>query len=301
MKIMRVSLNDKTDMEETAACIGYFDGMHLGHMKLIDEAIRQASQKKIKSACITFDPDPWSIIKGIKEIAHITSMEERIQIGEQCGLDCWIIVSFTEELAKLSAAAFEKMLADMNIKTLICGFDYSYGYMGKGNVATLKKQDYFDVVEVKEITYKDEKISSTRIEKMIQEGNVKEIVHLLGRPYSVTGIVEGGNSVGHTIGYPTANLKMKYNSLLPAVGVYIGYAFVQGSHYKCMMNVGHNPTFNYKQDVTIEAFLIDFDKQIYGCEMDLIFMEKIREEKCFASKEALVEQLNQDVLKAKAL
>lgn len=301
MEIIQVSLDKMTKLEATAACIGYFDGMHLGHMQLINEALAQAALKNIKSACITFEPDPWCVIKGLTDIAHITSMEERMQIGEQCGLDCWIIISFTKELAALSAAAFEKMLADMNVKTLICGFDYSYGYKGEGNVETLRKQHYFDVVEVEEITYKNEKISSTRIEEMIQKGNVKEVVHLLGRPYSIAGIVEGGNSLGHTIGYPTANLKLKYHSLLPAVGVYIGYAYVEGRNYKCMMNVGHNPTFNYKEAVTVEAFLIDFNSKIYGDEMELVFIEKIRDEKRFSGKEELVEQLNKDVLKAKAL
>ena len=301
MKVICMDLNKIEQLEGIVACIGYFDGMHLGHMRLIEETLKQAEAKSLKSACITFDPDPWCVIKQMEDIAHITSMEERIEIGRQCGLDYWIIISFTKQLASLSYQDFEKMLAQMNIKSLICGFDYSYGYKGEGNVETLKKQSYFDVVEVEEVTYEDEKISSTRIEKSIQEGDMKKTLHLLGRPYSIKGTITEGRSLGHTIGFPTANLKMKYHSILPHVGVYIGYAYVLGKHYKCMINVGHNPTFNYKEDIAVEAYLVDFEQKIYGDDMELIFIERIRDEKRFDSKEDLVEQLKRDVLKAKSL
>lgn len=301
MKVIRMDLNEIEQLEDLAACIGYFDGMHVGHMRLIEKTLEQADKKGLKSACITFDPDPWCVIKQMKDIAHITSMEERIEIGRQCGLDYWIILSFTKQLASLSYRDFEKMLDQMNVKVLICGFDYSYGYKGEGNVETLRKQSYFDVIEVEEVTYEDEKISSSRIEKTIQKGDMRTTTHLLGRPYSIKGTVAEGRSLGHTIGFPTANLKMKHHSILPLVGVYIGYAYVEGRHYKCMINVGHNPTFNYKEDIAVEAYLVDFDQKIYGDEMELIFIERIRDEKRFASKEELVEQLKCDVLKAKAL
>lgn len=301
MKVVHVELNQFYELEENAACIGYFDGMHKGHLELVNQAIKRAKELNIKSACITFEPDPWVVIKKIENIPHITSMEERIEIGKQCGLDYWIIVSFTKELASLSCEAFEKMLASMNVKSLICGFDYTYGEKGKGNVDSLKKQKMFEVVEVDAVLYKNEKISSTRIEANIEKGDMKEVLHLLGRPYTLKGTVKKGSSLGKTIGFPTANLLMKHHYVMPHDGVYIGYAYVKNKHYKCMMNVGHNPTFNYQENISIEAFLLDFNDNLYDDEIELIFIEKIRDEKKFSSKEELIQQLNIDVLKAKQL
>lgn len=301
MKVVHIELNQIYELESNAACIGYFDGMHKGHLELVNQAIQRANELNIKSACITFEPDPWVIIKGMKDIPHITSMKERIEIGQQCGLDYWIIVSFTKELANLSCEAFEQMLSNMNVKSLICGFDYTYGEKGKGNVESLKKQTMFEVIEVDAVLYKDEKISSTRIEANIEKGAMQEVLQLLGRPYSIKGTIKKGSSLGKTIGYPTANLLMNYHYVMPSIGVYIGYAYVKNKHYKCMMNVGHNPTFNYQEKISVEAFLLDFDDNLYDDEMELIFIEKIRDEKKFSSKEQLIQQLNLDVLKAKKL
>lgn len=301
MKVVRINMQDAFDFEEMAACIGYFDGMHVGHMKLVENTLIKAKEKKLKSACITFDPDPWVVIKQMQDPAHITSMEERISIGESAGLDYWIILHFTKELADMSTDDFEKMLSDMHVKCLVCGFDYTYGKFGKGNVQTLKKQQLFDIVEVNEVLYENEKISSTRIEKAIENGKMKEIIPLLGRPYSMKGSVIHGLSNGKRMGYPTINLKLEQNYILPAVGVYIGYVIAFGKHYRAMMNIGHNPTVSYRKNVSIEAYLLDFEGDLYDESVELIFMDRIRDEKEFKSKEELVIQLDKDVLKAKAL
>lgn len=303
MKIRRVELGKIEKSEnKIAACIGYFDGMHLGHMQLVNKAKEIAAKKQIHSALITFDPDPWVVLKGIQDIPHITSMEERIEIGEMCELDEWIIVQFTKELSELPYRQFEiEILKALNIDTLVCGFDYHYGSFGKGNIDTLKAQSDFEVEVVSECTYENEKISSTRIEKCIQEGEMKKLPHLLGRPYSIQGTVIKGNQKGREYGFPTANVYPTYNSLLPKRGVYIGYTCIKGHNYKSMINVGHNPTFNYRQNISIESYCVDFDEDIYGEIVTLTFMEFIREERKFDSKEQLLEQLNQDVMKAKLL
>lgn len=301
MKIFRIALNDTFSFDEMCACIGYFDGMHVGHAALVKKTLKIAKERNMKSACITFDPDPWTIIKGIEELSHITSMEERISLGEQMGLDYWIIVSFTRELANMSTDDFEKMLASMNIKALICGFDYTYGSFGKGNVTTLKKQSYFDVFEVEAVTLYGDKISSTRIENEIEKGNMGLVSELLGRYYTVCGIVISGKSIGHSYGYPTANVKLSQLYVMPAKGVYIGYAIVRGNKYKCMINFGHNPSFNYKEELSVEAFLLDFNENIYDEKICLELVEKIRDEVKFSGKEELVQQLNLDILKAQQL
>lgn len=299
MEIINIDLDNIQTLEPMSACIGYFDGMHIGHMQLIQETIIQANIKQLKSACITFHPDPWCVIKNIQNISHISSMEERIEIGKENGLDYWIILPFTSELSKMSVNEFEQLLKQMNIQSLICGFDFSYGFKGQGNVQTLEKQSYFDVVVVDEITYKNEKISSTRIEKEITNGNMEEVYHLLGRHYSIQGSVIDGRKLGKTIGFPTANIRCKYQSILPKIGVYIGFVNVDGNIYKCMINIGHNPTFNYQNNLSIEVYICDFNKEIYGKEITITFHKRIRDEKKFHSKEELIEQLKIDVQKAK--
>lgn len=299
MEIIEVNLNDIKPLDDIAACIGYFDGMHIGHMKLINETLKQAKLNHLKSACITFHPDPWCVLKNLQDIPHISSMEERIEIGEQCQLDYWIILPFTSELSKMSTYEFEQLLSKLNIKTCICGFDYSYGYKGKGNVHTLKQQNDFNVIVVDEVTYKNAKISSTRIENEIMNGNMEEVFLLLGRAYSLQGYVIHGQNLGKTIGFPTANMKCKYQSILPKTGVYIGYVDIDDLKYKCMINIGHNPTFNHQDQVSIEINIIDFDQNIYGKQIKVYFHSRIRDEKKFNSKEELIQQLTIDALKAK--
>lgn len=303
MKVRRVELGKiEKSKEKLSACIGYFDGMHLGHMQLVRKAKEIAELKNIHSALITFDPDPWVILKGMKDVAHITSMEERIEIGRMCELDEWIIVEFTKELSQLSYQEFEeKILQALNIDTLVCGFDYHYGHKGSGSIETLKQQHHFDVEVVSEYTYQDEKVSSTRIQNCIEEGNMSILPHLLGRPYTISGVVVKGNQKGREYGYPTANVMPLYQSLLPKRGVYIGYTLVHGRNYKSMINIGHNPTFNYRQNISIESYCIGLDEDIYDEVVTLTFIEKIRDEEKFASKELLLEQLNKDVEKANAL
>lgn len=301
MEIIRIGLKDCIELEPLAACIGYFDGLHLGHMQLIKETLNCAHDKKIKSACITFEPDPWCILKEMTDVEHITSMEDRINIARQFDLDYWIILEFTKDLASLEPKLFEEFLSKMNIQTLICGFDYSYGYKGKGNVETLKKQQFFDVICVDEVLYDHQKVSSTRIEKCIQSGDIKEAMILLGRPYALKGKVINGRSQGSSIGFPTANIRLSYSYVIPKNGVYIGYAVVNHHHYRCMLNIGHNPTFNYQKNLSIEANLLDFDEDIYNKEIEIVFIERIRDEIKFESKEKLIDQLKIDVKKAAAL
>lgn len=303
MIVRRIELGkDFGHCEPLAACIGYFDGLHRGHMELVKQAIASAKDKKLQSALITFDPDPWVVLKNMKNIPHLTSMEQRIQIGEAIGLDQWIIVSFTKELAQLSPSDFEKqIIQELKVQTLVCGFDYSYGHMGKGNVETLKQQSNFDVIVIDSFEYEHEKISTTRIEQALNDGNVALVHELLGHPYILEGCVKKGEHLGNVYGYPTANLQLTYNSYLPKVGVYIGYVEALGKRYKAMINIGHNPTFNYKENISIEAFLVDFKGDLYDAPIQIHLIDFIREERKFESKDALIQQLNQDVLKAKAL
>ena len=301
MKVIEVQLNDLPVLEPSSACIGYFDGMHVGHMKLVSEMILEANNKGLKKALITFHPDPWVVLKNKENIPHITSMEERIEIGRSLNLDYWIIIPFTKELSQMSNIEFEMMLSKLNVQSLICGFDYSYGYKGSGNIHTLKQQTLFNVIEVESVKFDNEKISSTRIETVLNNGNVTEMIHLLGRYYSIKGEVITGRSLGKTIGFPTANIKCKFNSILPKPGVYIGYVNVNQKTYRSMINIGNNPTFNYQDQLSMEAHILDFNSDIYGKDIEVTFVDRLRDEMKFNSKEELISQLNLDIEKAKQL
>ena len=301
MQVIEVNLNDLPVLEASSACIGYFDGMHVGHMKLVTEMLYEANKKGLKKALITFHPDPWVVIKNQMNIPHITSMEERIELGQSLNLDYFIIIPFTKELSQMSNVEFEKMLSELNVKTLVCGFDYSYGYKGSGNIKTLKQQSLFDVIEVEAVKFNNEKISSTRIELLLKNGNIHEIKDLLGRNYSIQGKVIKGQSLGKTIGFPTANIELKYNSILPKPGVYIGYVNIHGKTYKSMINIGNNPTFNYQDKLSIEAHILDFNEDIYNKDIQITFIERIRDEKKFNSKDELISQLNIDIEKTRQL
>lgn len=302
MIVRRIRYDETIDTkEDLCACIGYFDGMHKGHMQLVSKTLEIAKLHNMKSALITFDPDPWVVLKGINP-AHITSMDERIAIGESFGLDEWIIVDFSRGLSQLSYEAFEdEILVKLHVKHLICGFDYSYGYKGSGNTTTLIESNKFDVHVIEPVEYNNEKISSTRIENEIKNGNVDKVTTLLGRPYSIKGTIIKGSAIGRTIGFPTANIQLKYDSLIPKKGVYIGYTLVDGKNIRSMMNIGHNPSINFQQELRIESHLLDFNEDLYGKEVEVIFIKRIRDEQRFNNKEELINQMKKDVLEASRL
>lgn len=281
-----------------AACIGYFDGVHLGHQVLIDKTIEIAKKKGIKSALITFDPDPWTIINNRNKVNHITPMKEKIRLLSKTGLDELVIVKFTKDLSKLSPQKFiEQVLIPLNVVDLIAGEDFKFGHMGKGNVDFLKENAsvFFEthVLEFKED--QDTKIGSTKITQAILRGECDRVEAMLGRPYTIAGYVMQGNREGTRIGFPTANLDVTDEYIIPKQGVYAGYVEVKGKTYKSVLNIGHNPTFNESDTLSIETHILDFNKIIYGELLKQSFVVRLRDEIKFDSVEALVEQMNEDV------
>lgn len=302
MEVIRMGIGSiQSSPVPLSACIGYFDGLHLGHQQLVANAIAAAKDHHCQSALITFDPDPWAVLKDLQDIDHLTTMAERIELGAKLGIEKWIILEFTKELAALTPEAFlNQILIPLNLHTLVCGFDYHYGCRGQGNVDTLKKQSIFDVKVVAEVDYAGEKISSTRIEKAISEGDMVLSEKLLGRPYSLHGSVVRGNHVGtNVLGFPTANLALSDHYVIPKRGVYVGACRCNGELIKAMINIGHNPTCNHRDELSVEAHLIDFNQDLYGQTITLYFYEKLRDEVKFASADELIAQLNADRLNTK--
>ena len=294
MNITTISLHKKYSFgQDLTACIGYFDGLHLGHQRLVEEVVKSAAQNQTLPALITFEPDPWVVLRGMHDPAHLTTMKDRQLIAEKAGIKEFIILDFTKEMADLTIDAFHDLLRGIQVRKLICGHDFHYGQFGKGNTETLLQQKDFEVFVVEPITYDGVRISSTRIEQLIQEGNVQKAASLLGRFYFLRGNVARGFRRGTTIHFPTANLCMRDHYLLPHAGVYAGIVQVREKYHIAMINVGNNPTFN-NENITIEANIFDFDEMIYDEPVTFYFVDFVRKECRFDSREDLIWQLKTD-------
>ncbi len=296
MKLHRCTMESFSLCEApVVSCIGYFDGLHIGHQSLVKQTILKAQELNAESALITFDPDPWVVIKRVNDVQHLSTMKQRQKLAESMGLEHFIVLEFTEEMSKLNESEFVNLIErNFKIKAMICGFDFHYGYKGQGNAKTLAQHD-FEVICVDSVNDIQGKISSTRICECIEEGKMKEASELLGYPYVIEGKIVHGNAKGTGIGFPTANILSDKEFLLPARGVYAGQVEVDDHKHAAMINIGYNPTFNKRRLLSVEAHLLDFSGNIYGKEVSVSFMDKLRDEKKFSSIEELVEQLNKDV------
>ncbi len=269
------------------AAIGNFDGVHLGHQKLIDECKRHG----YKSAVLTFYPHPSVFIKKISNYPLITPLEQKVDVISRLGIDYLIVVDFNEEFMNLPKEGFIELLKKLNIKACVCGYDFTFGKKAEGNITDLAKE--FEFYEVKKYTLDNIRVSSTYIRELLTDGNVKEAKRLLGRYYSIKGKVKYGNQKGRTIGFPTANIDYK-NYYLPKNGVYFVNVKIGSNLYLGFCNIGHNPTFNFTEDKRFEVHIFNFDEDIYDEQIDIIFIDRLRDEIKFNNKEELLEQLKKD-------
>ena len=302
MRIVNVKLGEiRKQKNPVVACIGYFDGMHKGHQALVNATLEKAKELGVESGLITFDPDPWVTLRNEKDVKHITPLQQRINIAVELGIKNIFILNFTNEMAALSPLDFIKVLDSCNIKALICGFDYHYGQFGKGDIESLKRDADFEVVVVDAVNDNEGKISSTRITNLIEEGEVHKAEELLGYAYRVEGYVVHGNAKGRTIGYPTANVSVPSEYLEPKGGVYACFALIDGKKYKAMVNIGHNPTFNYTETMSLEAYILDFSGDLYDKRLKISFKYYLRPEKKFKYIGNLKMQLEQDEFAVRTL
>ncbi|MDC3414096.1 bifunctional riboflavin kinase/FAD synthetase [Aquibacillus sp. 3ASR75-11] len=289
----------KTDLPDTVAAIGFFDGIHKGHQKVIGTAVEIAKANDQESAVITFDPHPSVVLKkDRKHVNYITPLKEKEALITEMGVDRLYIIHFNSELAQLDPKAFiDHFIIGLRIQHLVAGFDFSYGYKGKGSTATLPlhSDNQFEVTIIPKIVNNGTKISSTLIRSYLAEGDMEEANQLLDRPLRVRGIVVEGDKRGRTIGYPTANVEPRDPFLLPKVGVYAVHVMHHKNKYKGMANLGYKPTFQDKPDApSIEVHLLDYQGDLYGEELTIEWQQFVREEKKFNGVEELVNQLKQD-------
>ena len=297
MQIVHLTLDDEYRISEPlAACIGYFDGLHLGHQELIKKTINNALNNRVASALITFYPDPDDVIKKTKN-KHIFDFDSRIKIMKNLGLDYCIVFHFDEELMEKTPQTFlMNLLSKVYLKSLVCGFDFTYGHQGKGNISTLKADSdgLFSLDVVNEIDYLGSKISSSRIIEALMTGDLELVNCLLGFDYFIKGKVIHGLGNGHRLGFPTANIAFNNDIVLPKAQVYAGYCKVNGQYYKAMTNLGYNPSVLNDLCLSLETHIIDFDGDLYDQEIYVFFKRAIRDEKRFNSLDDLIKQLNKD-------
>lgn len=283
------------DIDAFVACIGFFDGIHLGHQALLEKTLSIAKDNGLKSAMITFFPHPTTVLQH-KQVMYLTPTSLKQNLLEAYGLDYLIIVNFTTQFSKQSGMVFiEDVLCQLPLKHLIVGFDFRFGFQGKGDVHLLvHSQSCFSVSVIEQISDQFNKISSTLIKSLIANGEVELAHQYLTRPHQVKGHVIKGNQRGRTIGYPTANIDVFDDVVIPTKGVYIANVMIDSIIYHSMVNIGHNPTFNAKHNVSIEAYILDFSETIYGKMITIHFLKRIRDEKKFNTIQELIAQLDRD-------
>jgi len=291
----------KLNAEETVAAIGFFDGVHKGHQKVIQTAKQIAEKQQRKSAVITFSPHPSVVLKKQQQTVHyLTPLPEKEAILEDMGIDILYVITFNQELSRLSPKEFiQTFINGLHIKHLITGFDFTYGYMGKGTIETIRDdaEGTFDVTVVEKFENDHQKISSTLIRELLSSGEVTQVKNLMGRPFQTSGVVVEGEKRGRTIGFPTANIKIESDYALPKVGVYVVMVSLGNTRIPGMANIGYKPTFhedNTDDQPTVEIHLFDFNEHIYGEKVQIEWQAFIRDEIKFTGVNELIEQLKQD-------
>ncbi|WP_099158142.1 riboflavin biosynthesis protein RibF [Virgibacillus ndiopensis] len=290
------------ELPKTVAAIGFFDGIHKGHQKVIQTAVDEAKNKNMESAVITFHPHPSVVLKkDVQHVRYITPLREKQEILQQMQVDRLYIINFNQELSTLSPQDFiDHFIIGLNIHHLVAGFDYSYGHKGKGNMKVIgdHAKGAFSYSIIDKVELDNEKVSSTKIRELLKNGEVEATNELLDRPLSIYGIVVDGDKRGRTIGYPTANLRIDPNALLPKIGVYAVKVLYKNEVYEGMANLGVNPTFKSGVvEPSIEVNIFDYNNDLYGEELKLEWHKYIRDEKKFNSVEELVEEISNDEAK----
>src|SRR5512139_888174 len=290
--------------EDSVVTIGSFDGMHRGHQALIKQVRAAALDAQRASVVITFFPHP-SVVLGRAQPYYLTAPEEKLVQLNQTGVDLLIELPFTLEMAQVRAADFvDQLLRHVRLRELWIGHDFALGYKREGDAEFLTKLGQargFAVHPVDPLTNDGEIISSSNIRAALREGDVAHAAKLLGRPFRLSGRVVRGDGRGKTIGIPTANLDVWQDHAIPANGVYACRAWVGHLPQRAAVNIGTRPTVTDATRRTVEAHLLDFDKDLYGLNIALDFFERLRGEQKFANVQTLVAQIKSDVATTRSL
>ncbi len=300
MEVLR-GLNQLSRKGACAMTIGTFDGVHKGHEKILNRLKEVAKKNNWCTMLVTFYPHPRLIVQGgTHPVKLLTSQDEKLDLLEKAGLDRVLIIPFDESFSQMDYRQFVRniLIDQLDMKALIVGYDHAFGKDRAGNFENLTRLSQelgFYVEKVEPFELNGERVGSRFIRDLIREGKVDRAAVFLGRLYHLSGTVVKGVARGRTLHFPTANLKLDYeNKLLPENGVYAVDVRHDGKIYKGMLNIGFKPTFETGHAFTIEVHILNFDKEIYNEQLTVFFKKRLRSEKRFASKEALMAQLKID-------
>lgn len=302
MKIFQ-SIDSFRSTKKTIITIGTFDGVHIGHQKIIEQLIDNARKEYCESLILTFFPHPRMVLQEKSEIQLLNTIDERAELLKKSGLDNLIIHPFDKAFSRLSAEEFVKdILVDkLNIKKIVIGHDHRFGRNRTADINDLiffgEKYD-FDVQQISVQEIQEVSVSSTKIRKALQDGNIVLANEYLGYDYFFTGIVQKGKQLGRTIGFPTANINIPENyKLIPKNGVYIVKSNFQNETIFGVMNIGTNPTVEGK-NLSIEVYYLNHNSNLYGQKVKVSILAYVRDEKKFKSVDLLRQQLEKDVATA---
>jgi riboflavin kinase/FMN adenylyltransferase len=295
---------DAVQLSGSWVTIGSFDGVHIGHRALLSHLVNGAHAAGLPAVVITFHPHPAEVLRGLQSPFYLMSPDERAAAMGSLGVDVVITLEFTRVMAAWSAREFmERLTAHLGVRQLLVGHDFALGRNREGNLPVLISLGEilgYTVDVVQPVRASTELVSSTRIRDLLNQGDVTQAARLLGRRYALEGRIVPGDARGRTIGIPTANLELPPNRLVPARGVYATIATVDGSAFQSVTNIGVRPTFeNQSVLARVETHLLDFNRDLYGARLQLEFAAYLRPEQRFASIEALVSQIHQDISTAR--
>jgi len=305
MQVLHTLDEARQSVSQSCVTIGNFDGVHMGHQKLLCRTRQKAASLRLSSVAVTFEPHPLRILTGSRTPPFITLPSQKLEAIAALGMDYTFCIAFTKELARQEPEDFVRsyLLEGLGMRRMVIGYDYAFGRNRKGDYAmlcALGNHYGFDVEQIGPVLIDDAVVSSSRIRDMVQAGLVWEVRPLLGRFYRVEGrVIAGRNRGGRLLGFPTANLCLQ-DELFPKTGVYAVWAEYDGQTYPAVANIGFNPTFS-NEILSVEVHILDFDQNIYERDVRIHFVQRLRSEQKFPGLEGLIARIREDVILARRI
>jgi riboflavin kinase/FMN adenylyltransferase len=294
------SIKDLKKNKNTILTLGTFDGIHPGHLKIIDKMVDRSREYGFRNVVITFHPHPRAVLSANSDVKLLTTPREKIELLRKNEVGNVLTINFTKEFASLTAEEFiyDFLVNGIGLSEIVLGHDHHFGKGRSGNAELLKvigAKENFTVTTVDAFYINDEVVSSTKIRNALSNGELNKANSLLGRNYSFSGIVVSGDKRGRELGYPTANIKLlSQDKLLPAIGIYAVKVIVGSEKHIGLLSIGKRPTFYNEGEIVTEVFIYNFDREIYNEVVTLELIERLRGEEKFNSADELINQMNKD-------